>query len=74
MSGQTVDTIEILLEKMLILMRTGRGNRSSGPWLVTYESILVTTIVFDVSDGVVQTVHLIANPEKLIGVRAVEVL
>jgi hypothetical protein len=73
MSGQTVDTIEILLEKMLILMRTGRGNRSSGPWSVTYESTLVTTIVFDVSDGVVQTIHLIANPEKLIGVRAVEV-
>jgi hypothetical protein len=54
-------------------MRTGRGNRSSGPRSVTYESTLVTTIVFDVSDSVVQTIHLIANPEKLIGVREVEV-
>jgi RNA polymerase sigma-70 factor (TIGR02957 family) len=32
----------------------------------------ISALVLDVSDGVVQTIHLVANPEKLTGVRAVE--
>jgi RNA polymerase sigma-70 factor (ECF subfamily) len=32
----------------------------------------ISALVLDVSDGVVQTIHLVANPEKLAGVRAVE--
>src|SRR5215203_1641046 len=32
----------------------------------------ITVLVLDVADGLVQTVHLVANPEKLAGVRAVE--
>jgi DNA-binding Lrp family transcriptional regulator len=32
----------------------------------------ITALVLDVADGLVQTVHLVANPEKLAGVRAVE--
>jgi RNA polymerase sigma factor (sigma-70 family) len=32
----------------------------------------ISALVLDISDGVVQTIHLVANPEKLAGVRAVE--
>ncbi len=32
----------------------------------------ISALVLDVSDGAVQTIHLVANPEKLAGVRAVE--
>ena len=32
----------------------------------------ITVLVLDVADGLVQTVHLVTNPEKLAGVRAVE--
>jgi RNA polymerase sigma-70 factor (TIGR02957 family) len=32
----------------------------------------ISALVLDVSDGAVQTIHLVANPEKLVGVRAVE--
>ena len=32
----------------------------------------VTTIVLDVLGSVVQYIHLVANPEKLLGVRAIE--
>jgi Sigma-70, region 4 len=46
---------------------------NGGPGIVaTSEGELITAIVQDVTDGVVQTVHLVANPEKLAGVRAVE--
>jgi RNA polymerase sigma-70 factor (TIGR02957 family) len=46
---------------------------NGGPGLVaTSEGESITAIVLDVADGVVQTVHLVANPEKLAGVRAVE--
>ena len=36
--------------------------------VVTYEGIPVTTIVLDVADGVVQTINLVANPDKLSGI------
>ena len=32
----------------------------------------ISALVLDVSEGVAQTIHLVANPEKLAGVRAVE--
>jgi len=32
----------------------------------------ISTLVLDVSDGVVRTIHLVANPEKLAGVRGIE--
>jgi RNA polymerase sigma-70 factor (ECF subfamily) len=40
--------------------------------VATSEGEPITAIVVDVADGLVQTVHLVANPEKLAGVRAVE--
>ena len=32
----------------------------------------ISALILDVSDGVVQTIHLVANPEKLAGVRGIE--
>ena len=32
----------------------------------------ISALVLDVSDGVVRTIHLVANPEKLAGVRGIE--
>lgn len=32
----------------------------------------VTVIVLDVADGVVQTIHMVANPEKMSGVQEIE--
>src|SRR5215207_1954075 len=48
---------------------------NGGPGIVaTSEGEPISAIVLDVADGVVQTVHLVANPEKLVGVRAVGAL
>jgi hypothetical protein len=32
----------------------------------------VATVILDVADGVIQTIHLVANPHKLIGIPAIE--
>ena len=46
---------------------------NGGPGIViTSGDEPISALVLDVSDGVVQTIHLVANPEKLAGVRAVE--
>ena len=46
---------------------------NGGPGIVvTYKDTPVTILVLDVLGGVVQTIHLVANPEKLIGVSAIE--
>jgi RNA polymerase sigma-70 factor (TIGR02957 family) len=46
---------------------------NSGPGIVaTSGGRPITALVLDVADGLVQTVHLVANPEKLAGVRAVQ--
>ena len=46
---------------------------NGGPGIVvTYEGKPVPTIVLDGLGGVVQTIHLVANPDKLLGVRAIE--
>jgi RNA polymerase sigma factor (sigma-70 family) len=46
---------------------------NGGPGIVvTYKDKPVTTIVLDVADGVVHTIHLVANPEKLLGVSIAE--
>jgi RNA polymerase sigma-70 factor (TIGR02957 family) len=46
---------------------------NGGPGVViTAEGEPISALVLDVSEGVVQTIHLVANPEKLVGVRAVE--
>src|SRR5829696_1532747 len=46
---------------------------NGGPGVViTSEDRLITALVLDVNDGAVQTIHLVANPEKLAGVRGIE--
>ena len=46
---------------------------NGGPGVViTSEGEPISALILDISDGVVQTIHLVANPEKLAGVRAVE--
>jgi hypothetical protein len=40
--------------------------------VITSEDRPITTLVLDVADGVVQTIHLVANPEKLTGVHGIE--
>ena len=63
----------ISTEPLPDLLRTRIAQVNGGPGIVvTYESTPVTTIVLDVLGGVVQTIHLVANPEKLLGVSANE--
>ena len=46
---------------------------NGGPGIViTAGDESISALVLDVSDGAVQTIHLVANPEKLAGLRAVE--
>jgi RNA polymerase sigma factor (sigma-70 family) len=46
---------------------------NGGPGIVaTAGETPITTIVLDVADGVVQTIHMVANPEKMSGVREIE--
>jgi Sigma-70, region 4 len=65
------------------LQSVGRGPASEvrvhlaqvngGPGVViTAGAVPVSALVLDVYDGMVQTIRLVANPEKLAGVRAVE--
>jgi RNA polymerase sigma-70 factor (TIGR02957 family) len=54
-------------------VRVSLAQVNGGPGIVaTSEGRPITAIVLDVSDGIVHTVHLVANPDKLLGVRAVE--
>src|SRR5215218_6357781 len=46
---------------------------NGGPGIVaTLEGRPVATVVLDVADGVIQSIHLVANPDKLGGVRTIE--
>src|SRR5215216_3337554 len=46
---------------------------NGGPGIVaTLEGRPVATVILAVADGVVQTIYLVANPDKLVGVRAIE--
>src|SRR5215208_4516900 len=46
---------------------------NGGPGVViTSGNAPISALILDVSDGVVQTIHLVANPEKLAGVRGIE--
>jgi RNA polymerase sigma-70 factor, ECF subfamily len=46
---------------------------NGGPGIVaTLQGRPVATVILDVADGVIQTIHLVANPHKLIAIRAIE--
>ena len=40
--------------------------------MATLEGRPVATVVLNVAEDVIQTIHLVANPDKLIGIRAIE--
>ena len=42
--------------------------------LVVFEDKYISALVLDVSERVVRTIHLVANPEKLACVRGIETL
>jgi len=46
---------------------------NGGPGIVaTLEGRPVATVMLDVAEDVIQTIHLVANPHKLIGIRAID--
>jgi RNA polymerase sigma-70 factor (TIGR02957 family) len=54
-------------------LRINLAHVNGGPGVVaTSGGRPITALVLEVSDGLVQTVHLVANPEKLAGVRGIE--
>jgi RNA polymerase sigma-70 factor (TIGR02957 family) len=54
-------------------LRVHPARVNGGPGVViTSEGRPITALTLDVADGAVQTIHLVANPEKLAGVRGVE--
>jgi len=50
----------------------------SGTFVISFRFVVaaggrpISALVLDVADGLVRTVHLVANPEKLAGVRGIE--
>ena len=51
------------------LLRARIARVNGGPSIVlTYEGVAVMTVVLDVADGVVQTIYLVMNPDKLTGI------
>jgi RNA polymerase sigma-70 factor, ECF subfamily len=54
-------------------LRVHPAQVNGGPGVVIIaEGRPITALVLDVADGAVQTIHLMANPEKLAGVRGIE--
>jgi RNA polymerase sigma-70 factor (TIGR02957 family) len=60
-------------EPIVADLRVSMAPVNGGPGiLVVSGDKPISTLVLDVSDGVVRTIHLVANPEKLVGVRGFE--
>jgi hypothetical protein len=54
-------------------LRVHMARINGGPGVViTSQGRPVSALVVDVADGAIQTIHLVANPEKLAGVRGIE--
>jgi RNA polymerase sigma factor (sigma-70 family) len=59
----------VTTEPLPDLLRARIAWVNGGPGIVvTYEGISVMTVVLDVADGVVQTIYLVMNPDKLSGI------
>ena len=59
----------VTTEPLPDLLRARIARVNGGPGIVvTYEGTPITSIVLDVADGVVQTINLVANPDKLSGI------
>jgi RNA polymerase sigma-70 factor (ECF subfamily) len=60
-------------EPIIADLRVSMAPVNGGPGiLVASGDKPISALVFDISDGVVRTIHLVANPEKLAGVRGIE--
>ena len=60
-------------EPIVADLRVSMAPVNGGPGiLVVSGDKLISALVLDVSEGVVRTIHLVANPEKLAGVRGFE--
>jgi RNA polymerase sigma-70 factor (ECF subfamily) len=60
-------------EPIVADLRVSMAPVNGGPGiLVVSGDKLISALILDVSDGVVRTIHLVANPEKLAGVRGIE--
>jgi len=59
----------VTTEPLPDLLRARITQVNGGPGIVvTYEGTPITSIVLDVLGGVVQTINLVANPDKLSGI------
>jgi RNA polymerase sigma-70 factor (TIGR02957 family) len=60
-------------EPIVADLRVTMAPVNGGPGIVVVSGDKpISTLVLDVSDGVVRTIHLVANPEKLAGIRGFE--
>jgi RNA polymerase sigma-70 factor (ECF subfamily) len=60
-------------EPIVADLRVSMAPVNGGPGiLVASGDKPISALVLDISDGVVRTIHLVANPEKLAGVRGIE--
>src|SRR5215217_316926 len=72
---RTVQFLESVGDEPAPDLRIHLAHVNGGPGVVaTSGGRPITALVLEVSDGVVQTVHVVANPEKLAGVRGIETL
>ena len=70
---RTVQFLESVGDEPAPDLRIHLAHVNGGPGVVaTSGGRPITALVLEVSDGLVQTVHLVANPEKLAGVRGIE--
>jgi RNA polymerase sigma-70 factor (TIGR02957 family) len=61
------------IEPVAADLRVHMAPVNGGPGVViTSQGRPVSALLLDVADGAVQTIHLVANPEKLAGVRGIE--
>ena len=61
------------IEPVVADVRVHMAPVNGGPGVVmTSQGRPITALVLDVADGAVQSIHLVANPEKLTGVRGIE--
>ena len=70
---RTVQFLESVGDEPTPDLRIHLAHVNGGPGVVaTSGGRPITALVLEVSDGLVQTVHVVANPEKLAGVRGIE--
>jgi len=70
---RTVQFLESVGDESAPDLRIHLAHVNGGPGVVaTSGGRPITALVLEVSDGLVQTVHLVATPEKLAGVRGIE--